>query len=116
MKYLIIILISCIVFVSCADSTDESDSSTVATPVFNPPRGTHLDCINNDVSVDSSTDGASIYYKIDASGVTVSDTLYDAPIDVNIAQTIYAIAVKEGMTDSAEASADYTVQVCEISL
>lgn len=79
-----------------------------ATPTFSVAGGTK----NNDVDVTlSTTFGTSIYYTTDGTTPTRSSTLYSSAITVNATQTINAIAVKSGCSDSDVASATYTM-VC----
>ncbi len=79
-----------------------------ATPTFSVAGGTK----NNDVDVTlSTTFGTSIYYTTDGTTPTTNSTLYSSAITVNATQTIKAIAVKSGCSDSDVASATYTM-VC----
>lgn len=79
-----------------------------ATPTFSVEGGTK----NNDVNVTlSTTFGTSIYYTTNGTTPTTSSTLYSGAITVNSTQTIKAIAVKSGCSDSDVASAAYTM-VC----
>ena len=85
----------------------ESGSSTVATPTFSPVAGAVV--AGTKVSINCSTDGAAIHYTTDGTDPTSSSATYSTPIVINEAQTIKAIAVKAGMTNSVIATADYTV-------
>ena len=77
--------------------------SKVATPIIQD-NGDHA------VSITSETEGATIYYTIDGSDPTTSSTEYTAPLTENISgETIKAIAVKEGMINSAVASGTVTL-------
>ena len=86
-------------------------TNQVATPEFDPVTETAVEA-GDKVTISCATDGASIYYTTDETDPTVSSTLYDAStgIIVNEAMTIKAIAVKEGLEDSAIASATYTIK------
>lgn len=55
------------------------------------------------------TEGASIYYTLDGTTPTTESTLYTAPFTINETTTVSAIAVKEGMKNSPENKAVYTV-------
>lgn len=79
----------------------------VKTPVFNPESG--MVEAGTEVTITCETEGASIYYTTDGTTPTVESTLYTAPIAVNSAMTITAIAAKEGMVNSEVASASYTL-------
>ncbi|WP_400260580.1 leucine-rich repeat protein [Candidatus Methanomassiliicoccus intestinalis] len=81
---------------------------TVETPTFSPEHGTYAG--TQTVNLSSKTEGAIIYYTIDGTEPTTRSTEYTAPITVSSTTTIKAIAVKDGMKDSAVASATYTIQ------
>ena len=86
-------------------------TETCANPSFSPAGGTYTS--SQSVSLSCATDGASIYYRIDGAEPTADTTdgsqLYSSPITVNVNMTIKAIAVKEGMENSAVADATYTI-------
>jgi hypothetical protein len=87
----------------------KADATVVAKPTFN--KGT--DTYNNDQSVTLSctTTGATIYYTTDGSAPSSSSTPYTEAITVNATQTIKAIGIKDGLTDSEVAEATYTMVV-----
>ncbi len=79
-----------------------------ATPTFDPESGTY----NSDKSVEISctTNGAEIYYTTDGTDPTKNNSKkYSVPIVVSKTITIKAIAVKNGMDDSAVSTATYTI-------
>jgi len=76
-----------------------------ATPTFDPPAGTYSS--SQTVTI-SDTPGATIYYAINAIPTT-SSTPYTGPITVSTSETIEAIAVASGSTQSAVGSASYTI-------
>jgi len=79
-------------------------------PVFNPPAGTYLAAI--DVSIESETEGATIYYTTD--GSEPSDTngsIYSSFIDVSETTTIKAIAYADGYEPSMVSEATYSIPV-----
>ncbi|MBQ3837040.1 MAG: chitobiase/beta-hexosaminidase C-terminal domain-containing protein [Treponema sp.] len=81
----------------------------VATPTATPPAGTFD--TSTSVTLATSTTGADIYYTTDGSAPTVeSGTKYTTAISLSATTTIKAIAVKEGMYDSAVFSGTYTKQ------
>lgn len=84
-------------------------AATVATPYFDVPTGTYTD--TKTVSIKDSTIGATIRYTTNGTDPTSSSTMYSSPITVNTTTTIKARAFKAGMTDSAVATATYTLQV-----
>ncbi len=64
-----------------------------------------------EVRISCATDDATVYYTTDNSTPSASNgTEYSAPIVVNEAMTIKAIAVKDGMTPSSVATASYTIK------
>ena len=80
-----------------------------ATPTFSPPAGTYDSA--QSVTLSDTTSGASIYYTTDGTTPTTSSTLYNnVAIPVNSTETIKAIAVATGFTQSAVGSATYTIQ------
>ena len=65
---------------------------------------------SNAVSITSATEGATIYYTTNGSNPTTSTTEYTAPLTENISGvTIRAIAVKDGMINSAIGSGSVTL-------
>jgi len=81
----------------------------VATPTFSPEAGAVA--ANTEIAISTTTDGASIYYTVDGTAPTSGSTLYNAQNKptIDAAKTIKAIAIKDGMTDSAVAEAAYTI-------
>jgi hypothetical protein len=80
----------------------------VATPTFTPVSGTYAS--SQVMTISTTTGGASIRYTTD--GSTPSETtgiLYGAPVLITATTTVRAIAYASGMTDSAIASATYTI-------
>jgi len=78
-----------------------------ATPTFSPASGTTFTNTLN-VTVSCATNGAKIYYTKDGSAPTTSSMEYTGTISVSETSTIKAIAVKDGMADSAVAEASYS--------
>ena len=93
---------------SCSNGIDYPVKETVATPAFSVASG----AVNSgtSVTITCSTVGAKIYYTTDGTEPTASSTEYTAAISVTPPMTLKAIAVKEGMNDSAVASASYTIK------
>ncbi len=84
-----------------------SEKEVVAAPIFTPVSGTTFTSTQN-VTIGCATDGASIYYTTDGTEPTTASTLYSGEFTVTATTTIKAIAVKDGMTDSAVVTATYT--------
>jgi hypothetical protein len=106
---LLLSLVLC--FSGCPNPTTQTpavqDKETVKTPSFSPAAGSYSSA--QSVSIATSTSGASIYYTTDGSTPSASSTKYATPIAVGSSQTLKAIALKEGMNDSAVASAAYVI-------
>ncbi|WP_263360177.1 chitobiase/beta-hexosaminidase C-terminal domain-containing protein [Acidicapsa ligni] len=82
-------------------------TTTTATPTFSPAAGTYASA--QTVSIADSTTGAAIYYTTNGTMPTTSSTLYSAPIMVSTTETLNAIAVATGHSNSTVGSAAYTI-------
>jgi Chitobiase/beta-hexosaminidase C-terminal domain/Legume lectin domain len=80
-----------------------------ATPTFSPAAGTYASA--QSVSISAATSGATIYYTTNGTAPTTSSTQYTGPITVSTTETLKAIAVAAGDTNSAVASAAYTISL-----
>jgi len=83
-----------------------SPPPTAAKPTFSPAAGAVP--FPQLVTISDATTGATIHYTTDGTTPTAGSTKYSAPISVSSAETIKAIAVAAGYTNSAVASAAYT--------
>lgn len=83
-------------------------TQTVATPTFSPAAGTFTAA--QSITIIDATTGATIYYTTDGSTPTTSSSAYGGAIAVSDTTTIKAIATKSGDTQSAVATATYTIQ------
>ena len=88
-----------------------STTETCATPTFSPAAGTYTSAQN--VTISTTTAGATIYYTTDGTEPTDSSSVYSTPIYVSKTTTIKAMAAKEGMTNSSVATAVVTVTVTD---
>jgi hypothetical protein len=77
------------------------------TPTFSPKAGTYTTA--QSVSISDSTATATIYYTTNGTTPTASSTKYTAQIKVGSTETLKAIAVAPGDSQSAVASATYTI-------
>jgi hypothetical protein len=80
----------------------------VATPTFSLSGGTYSQPLS--VTISDATSGATIYFTTDGSTPTTSSTAYTGPISITQTTTIRAMAAAGGMTNSAVASAIYTLR------
>jgi hypothetical protein len=82
---------------------------TAATPAFTPPAGMYTSA--QPVTLSDSTPGAAIYYTLDGSSPTTGSNLYTGAFTVSSTTTVNAIAVATGYTNSAVATATYTINI-----
>ena len=97
---------------SISITTSSGGGSTCATPTFSPAAGAY--CGSQSVTISSSTTGSTIYYTTDGSTPTTGSShgtagAANASVTVSSTQTLKAIAVKDGLTNSTAASASYTI-------
>ena len=79
------------------------------TPTFSPAAGTYTG--TQSVSIACSTSGATIYYTLDGSTPTTASSVYSGPLSLAVSTTINAIATASGYTQSAQATAAYTINL-----
>ncbi len=84
-----------------------------ATPVITPGTGTYSS--SQQVTITDATPNATIYYTTDGSTPTASSTKYTAAITVNSSEILNAIATATGYSNSAIASASYTLTTPALS-
>lgn len=88
--------------------TVTDNRTACGTPTFSPAAGEVES--GDEISISSSTVGATIYYTTGNSEFSAGDwTEYTAPVAVTAACTIKAIAVKANYLNSSVASATYTI-------
>ena len=78
-----------------------------AAPTFSPAAGAYNSI--QTVSLADATAGSVIYYTTDGSAPTVNSAKYAAPLTISATTTVNAIAVATGFSNSAVASATYTI-------
>jgi hypothetical protein len=83
--------------------------AAAATPTFNPVAGTYTSV--QTVTISTTTPSAIIYYTTNGATPTTSSALYSGPISVSATETLKAIAVATGYSNSAAATAVYTISV-----
>ena len=80
--------------------------TTCATPTISIPADAFVSTKN--VTIDCATAGASIYYTTNGDTPTTSSTAYTDPFEISATTTVKAIAVKDGLDNSAVASQTFT--------
>jgi hypothetical protein len=78
-----------------------------AGPTFSPPAGTYSSA--QSVTLADSTPNASIYYTTNGTPASTGSTLYTGPIQVTSSETINAVAIAPGFSQSPNESASYTI-------
>lgn len=94
-----------------ATKTDFTDSEVTTVSFDQVATPTIQNNGSNAISITCNTDGATIYYTTDNSTPTTSSTEYTGPLTENVSGvTIKAIAVKDGMINSAVGTGSVTLQ------
>ncbi|MGB6689270.1 MAG: chitobiase/beta-hexosaminidase C-terminal domain-containing protein [Terracidiphilus sp.] len=79
----------------------------VAQPAFSLAAGTYHSA--QTVKIMDEDKGSTIYYAVHGNTPTTASTRYTGPINVDSTETIKAIAVKNGYSDSSVATVKYTI-------
>ena len=82
-------------------------ASAAATPSFSPPPGTYT--TPQSVTITDNTTASAIFYTTDGTTPTTGSTPFSSAIAVNSTETIEAIAAANGFSNSAVATATYTI-------
>lgn len=90
------------------DNYDIIADDTVTQPVYATPQVGTVPA-GTDITLDTRTDGAEIYYTLDGSDPAENGILYDGPIRINSDVTIKAIAQHEDLASSVVTAFSYTV-------
>lgn len=78
------------------DSDTTSQYCQYVEPVLPPVSDPVITCSNNTVTITTSTDGATVYYSYDE----INWSTYSGGISISSSVTVYAKAIKSGMSDS----------------
>jgi hypothetical protein len=89
-------------------------TSATATPTFSPVAGTYTSA--QTVTIADATPGATIYYTTNGTLPTTNSSVYSGAITVSSSETIEAIATASGYTNSAVATAAYTIAASGFTL
>src|SRR5699024_12153609 len=82
--------------------------ASVVQPVYASPEAGTVP-IGTEVTLETRTDGAEIYYTLDGSDPSENGVLYDGPISIETDVTIKTIAQKEDLAPSVVTEFSYTV-------
>jgi hypothetical protein len=92
-------------------SSGSGGGGTTATPTFSPVAGSYSSA--QTVTISCSTPSSSIYYTTDGTTptfpITGTTQLYTGTITVSVSETVKAIGVASGLSNSAVGSAAYTI-------
>ena len=91
------------------DSISSSQSYTLMGTVTIPVISNTDTAGGQQVSITSTTSGATIYYTIDGTTPTTSSSTYGSPFKLTATKTVKAMAIKTNMTNSAVAAKSVTV-------
>jgi len=83
------------------------NGAPAATPLINPSGGSFSGPVT--VRITTATPGAAIHYTTNNTAPTASSPTYGGPFTVSANATVRAIATMTGMSNSAEASAVFTI-------
>ena len=100
--------------VASAAYTISTAPPVAATPVFSPAPGGYTSA--QTVTLSDATAGATIYYTTNGTTPTASSNRYSGPVMVSSTETLEAIAGASGDTNSAVASAAYTISASQPSV
>nr|WP_319401501.1 chitobiase/beta-hexosaminidase C-terminal domain-containing protein [uncultured Carboxylicivirga sp.] len=90
-------------------STTLNSVATVEIPTFSVESGIYTEAF--DLSLATSTEGATIYYTLDGSDPDETSTEFTSAVNISESTVVKAIAIKEGMNNSSVTTATYTFPV-----
>ena len=101
-------------FAQSAGTLTETITGTTATPVIAPAAGTYA--VPQTVTITDATAGATIYYTLNGSTPTTASTIYGVAVSIPSTTTVKAMAVATEDTQSAVATAMYTIAQGSLTL
>ena len=84
-----------------------NQATQAAIPTFSPAGGTYSS--GQSVTISDATGGATIYYTTNGTTPTTTSTVYTSPVSISATETIEAMAIASGLSQSAVASSTYTI-------
>ena len=94
-------------------TTKVAGGMPAATPNFSPGGGVYSS--SQKVAISDSTSSATIYYTRNGNLPTTQSTVYTGPVSVASTETLKAIAVASGYSQSAIATAAYTITPASVA-
>ena len=91
---------------SAVADTKTMEKFTVKTPVISPEGGSYPGSVS--VTITCGSPDAEIYYTTDGSAPDRGSARYTGAFTVTVPATVKAVAIKDGLNDSAVAAASYT--------
>ncbi len=91
---------------SAVSAKETMPKFTVKTPVISPAGGSYTGSVS--VTITCGSPDAEIYYTTDGSTPGRSSARYTGAFTVTVPATVKAVAIKDGLDDSAVATASYT--------
>ncbi len=96
-------------YASASASAPVTVTGVMPTPTFLPVAGTYTSV--QTVAILDANSAATLYYTTDGSSPTASSTPYTNPITVGSSETLNAIAIASGYSNSAVSSSAYTINL-----
>ncbi|MDP2173197.1 MAG: SUMF1/EgtB/PvdO family nonheme iron enzyme [Candidatus Cloacimonadaceae bacterium] len=105
--FILLALFTGLILAGCSKPTEPDEQ--VSKPVFSPAGGAYEGAV--EIIITTSTLGTTIQYTTDGSDPNSTSLIYSVPIRVSETTTLKAKAYRNGMRDSAVASASYTISL-----
>jgi hypothetical protein len=99
---------------SAVSVTASNAVPTVATPVITPNGGSYTGSVS--VTLTTATPGATLRYTLDGTDPSAASPVYSTALILTTSTTVKARGFKAGLTDSAVATAAFTVTAAPVTL